>query len=155
MLMENTKCIKNDCSNPLNSKFYAVIIQYTCKLQTMQLFKFVRSLIADSSRNNYHFRKCKQEDLVNLTLSEYNGVCPIGNKVDIPIILDSQLLSVPTGYIWLGGGEPDLKLCLNVSEFVKNTCALVGEISKKKTTNKTNLDDDDENFNLKNKASFF
>ena len=33
LLMKNTKCLNNDCSDPLNSKYYLVLVQYDKKLK--------------------------------------------------------------------------------------------------------------------------
>jgi len=90
----------------------------------------VRSLVPGASRNHYHLRSAKATDVATLTYAEYNGVCPIGNKVDIPIILSSRLLEVPTGWMWVGGGEPDLKLAFPVQEFIEKTGCFVADIAE-------------------------
>jgi prolyl-tRNA editing enzyme YbaK/EbsC (Cys-tRNA(Pro) deacylase) len=118
------------CDDKNNSRFYAVIIQYTSRLQTQNLFKFVRGLIPGASRNHYHFRSAKPEDVAKLTMSEFNGVCPIGNKVDVPIILSARLLDIPTGFMWVGGGEPELKLGFPVQDFIKYTGCFVSDIAE-------------------------
>lgn len=136
--MENTRATTEDCSNPLNSRWYAVIIQYTSRLDTKKLEKFVRGLTSGSIRN-YHFRSAKDKDLVSLTNSEYNGVCPIGNKVNIPIILSERLTS-QSGFMWVGGGEPDLKLGLYLNEFIKITGCFVADICDSEFIEKPNDD---------------
>ena len=129
-MLENTWGTTKDCSNKYNSRFYAVIVQYTSRLATPTLEKYVRSLIPGASRNNYHLRSAKAEDVARLTYASYNGVCPIGNKVDIPIILSARLLDVPTGWMWVGGGEPELKLAFPVQEFIKHTGCFVADIAE-------------------------
>lgn len=107
-----------------------MIVQYTSRLQTAQLEKFVRSLIPGASRSNYHLRSAKPEDVALLTGAEFNGVCPIGNKTDIPIVLSERLLHVPTGWMFVGGGEPELKLGFSVQEFIQQTGCFVGDIAE-------------------------
>lgn len=130
IILENTRGTTTDCSNKLNSRFYAVIVQYTSRLQTAQLEKFVRSLVPGASRNNYHLRSAKPEDVARLTGAEFNGVCPIGNTVDIPIVLSERLLNVPTGWMFVGGGEPELKLSFPVADFIKQTGCFVADIAE-------------------------
>lgn len=96
----------------------------------MNLFKYVRGLIPGSSRNHYHFRDAKPADVAQLTNSEFNGVCPFGNKVNIPIILSSRLLDVPTGWMFVGGGEPDLKLGFPVKDFIEKSGCFVADIAE-------------------------
>lgn len=129
ILMENTKGTRTDCEDKNNSRFYAVIIQYTSRLDTQMLFKFVRGLIPGSSRNHYHFRSAKPEDVTKLTNAEFNGVCPVGNKVNIPVILSARLTSLPSGFMYVGGGEPELKLGFGVDDFVKKTGCFVADIA--------------------------
>lgn len=107
-----------------------MIIQYTSRLDTPTLEKFVRSLIPGASRNQYHLRSAKSVDVDRLTGSEFNGVCPIGNKVDIPIILSARLKNVPTAWMWVGGGEPDLKLGFPVHDFIKSSGCFVADIAE-------------------------
>lgn len=90
----------------------------------------MRSLIPGASRSNYHLRSAKPEDVAQLTGSEFNGVCPIGNKVKIPIILSERLLHVPTGWMYVGGGEPELKLGFSVEEFIEKAECFVADIAE-------------------------
>ena len=36
----------------------------------------------------------------------------------LPILISARAAKVPGGQIWLGGGEPDLKLRVDLDEFV-------------------------------------
>lgn len=138
--MENTKATVTNCDNPNNSRFYAVIIQYTSRLDTQNLTKFVRSLVPGGSRNNYHFRSAKPADVAKLTNAEFNGVCPVGNKVHIPIILSARLLQVVAdGWMWVGGGEPELKLGFPTQDFIDATGCFVADIAE----DGLSTDDDD------------
>ena len=35
----------------------------------------------------------------------------------MPIVISSPIQDIPAGSIWLGGGEPDLKLSIDVGQF--------------------------------------
>lgn len=129
IILENTKCTRDDCSDPNNSKYYLVIIQYTTRLMSHKVFKFVRSLTPNASKANYHFNLAKESDSFRLTGSEHNGVCPIGNPVNIPIILSSRILELSNDFIWLGGGDPTIKLGFSAKEFVEKFKPFVADVT--------------------------
>lgn len=84
-----------------------------------KVFKFVRGLTEGAPKGHYHFALAKPEDSFTLTGSEHNGVCPVGNPVNIPIILSERITELSDAFIWLGGGDPTLKLGFSVSEFIE------------------------------------
>lgn len=65
MIMENTACRHNDL-NPENSKYYCVIVQYTQKIDTMQMMKFIREYAEKKTgkkigKKQFNFRCAKRE----------------------------------------------------------------------------------------------
>ena len=42
---------------------------------------------------------------------------PIGMATPVPVVLSDKLRSLPDGQLWLGGGEVDLKLRVDVAQF--------------------------------------
>ena len=42
--MENTKCTNEDCSDPINSRWYLVVVQYTARLSQQKLEKHLHAL---------------------------------------------------------------------------------------------------------------
>jgi len=54
-----------DDKDPLNSKYYAVCVQYTSKLNTQKLMNFVRSLKNKTiSKKHYNFRLASPEVII-------------------------------------------------------------------------------------------
>jgi len=61
-----SRCTKDDCSDPLNSKYYLIILQYTTQMKSHEIVKFVRDL-TKGKRKNYHFRFATPEDSLKLS----------------------------------------------------------------------------------------
>ncbi|PRP88548.1 hypothetical protein PROFUN_02959 [Planoprotostelium fungivorum] len=117
ILLENQKCINSDCSDPRNSRFYCIVLQYSTQLQSHKIFKFVRTLIDKAPQKNYHFRYAKEQDSDALTGYSHNAVTPFGLKTQIPIILSKHIMELDPPIFWLGGGEVDTKLEVSCEEF--------------------------------------
>lgn len=130
IIVENTLCSQNDCSDPLNSKFYCVIIQYTTRLMGHKLFHFVRSLKNYSvAKKYYHFNLAKESDSDYLTNYEHNGVCPLGMREKIPIILSKRILELNPDWMWLGGGDKNVKFGVLVREFLEVVKPFVADVT--------------------------
>ncbi|EGG15223.1 hypothetical protein DFA_10053 [Cavenderia fasciculata] len=124
IIVENINCVNQNTDDPFNSRFYCIIIQYTTKLQNQKILKFVKGLSTDNSslsKANYRFTMAQSEDSNRLTGFEYNAVCPIGTAVPIPIIISNKILELPNPIVWLGGGEVDLKLVVDINDFKQST----------------------------------
>ncbi|GAM21201.1 hypothetical protein SAMD00019534_043760 [Acytostelium subglobosum LB1] len=126
IIMENIDCVNSDMSDPFNSRYYLVIIQYTTKIQNQKVLKFVKSLGSQSrqsnqplSKANYRFTLATSEASHRMTGFEYNAVCPIATIDRIPIIVSQAILSLKNQVVWLGGGETDLKLVVDINEFIQ------------------------------------
>eukprot|EP01105_Mastigella_eilhardi_P012737 TRINITY_DN2909_c0_g1_i1.p1 TRINITY_DN2909_c0_g1~~TRINITY_DN2909_c0_g1_i1.p1 ORF type:complete len:135 (-),score=43.00 TRINITY_DN2909_c0_g1_i1:60-464(-) len=130
LVLENTACTNSGCEDPNNSRFYCVVIQYIAQLQTHKVFKFVRSLMSNAKKDNYHFRMAYEQDAIRLTGYEHNAICPIGTTVPVPVIVALDIAKLPGDWMWLGGGQVDLKLGCSVSEFIHATHAFVTDIYK-------------------------
>ena len=50
---------------------------------------------------------------------EHNAVTPIGMRTPVPMLLSDKIKMLPEGKVWLGGGEVDLKLRLDVAQLVE------------------------------------
>jgi len=131
------------CEDPLNSRFYCVIIQYTARLLSHQVFKFVRGLKNNElPLKSYHFQLAKNSETI--TGFEHNAVCPIGMAVPIPIIVDKKITNLHPNYIWLGGGEVDLKLGIRVSDLLKiSKNVFVADVTQDAVDNENSLDNDE------------
>jgi len=128
-VFENRECVYTDCSNSDNSRFYAVIIQYTSKCNTEKLLRLVRSWTPGSRRADYNFQLCPEEEAEELTGYRRNGVAPVGMKQAIPVIVSHRIASLSPCFLWLGGGHPDIKLGCSVTELVKATGARVEDVT--------------------------
>ncbi|EGC30682.1 hypothetical protein DICPUDRAFT_58152 [Dictyostelium purpureum] len=117
LIFENTECVNSDTSIQTNSRYYCVIIQYTTKIQSHKIFKFIKSLNQQESAKKFHFTLAPSEISQQLTGFEYNAVCPLGTNVNIPVIISKQIMELPNKVVWLGGGEVDLKLIVDIHKF--------------------------------------
>ncbi|EAL72987.1 hypothetical protein DDB_G0268796 [Dictyostelium discoideum AX4] len=116
IILENTECTNTDTSIPTNSRYYCVIIQYTTKIQSHKIFKFIKNMNSNESAKKFHFTLAQSAE--SLTGFEYNAVCPIGTTVKIPIIISKHIMDLPRGVpVFLGGGEVDLKLVVDIHSF--------------------------------------
>lgn len=78
--------------------------------------KFVRELHGKLGKRQFNFRLAPESENEKETGFEHNSVTPIGIKnKKIPIILSDRLLEL--GHFWMGGGEVDVKVAINTSEF--------------------------------------
>jgi len=128
LIMENMQCTKTDCSDPNNSRYYCIIVQYIASINTQKIDNFVRSLTG-GSRSHYHFRMASTERAFELSGFEHNAITPVGMRCGkIPIIMAKGLLDIPSNFFWLGGGQVDLKLGFQVDEFVEKFKPFVVDI---------------------------
>ncbi|ELR24291.1 YbaK/proline-tRNA ligase associated domain containing protein [Acanthamoeba castellanii str. Neff] len=128
IMLENTHCTRTGCSDPRNSRYYAVIIQYTTRLQSQKVFKFVRKLNPEISKKHFKFRLAPEEISDQLTGFGKGAVCPVGMNTPIPVILSDRLTRLSPQFMWLGGGHIDVKLGCNVTEFITATKCYVADI---------------------------
>ena len=117
IVMENTRCTRGDCSDPLNSKYYCIVTQYTRKLNGEKVFRFVRGLNSDRGipRKAFNFQLAR--DSASVTGFDYNAVSPLGMKTKMPIILAKEITELDPPEFWLGGGEVSLKWRVTVEDF--------------------------------------
>ncbi|GMI34566.1 hypothetical protein TrRE_jg13180 [Triparma retinervis] len=133
MLMENTR--HKGESTRTNSKFYLVVVQYVATIDAKKLASAVRALPPVSSRLNptdFQFRVASEEDNDRLTGFKHNSVSPFGLKEDIPVVLSRAVVEEGVNFIWMGGGDVDLKLGMGVKEFVDGRGAFVLDVSDKR-----------------------
>ena len=70
-----------------------------------------------SGKKQYSIRMVSQEVSDALSGFPHNAVTPIGMVKEVPVLLSDKIKTLPEGKLWLGGGEPDLKLRIDVAEF--------------------------------------
>lgn len=122
IIMENTKAHPSvdGWADPLNSKYYVVIVQYTARLQSDNLAKFIHKLNDGKVGRQYFNMRLAPEDVSDeLSGFTHNAVTPVGIRTQLPIIISDKITQLQPEFFWLGGGEVDLKLGLKVSEFLR------------------------------------
>lgn len=50
---------------------------------------------------------------------------------ELPIVLADDITKLPGDYCWIGGGEIDVKLGFNVTEFVQKMKPMISDIYKR------------------------
>ena len=121
--MENTRCTRDDCEDPVNSRWYLVLVQYTARLSQQKLEKFLHQRNNEGGRKvgkkAFHMRLAKEEDSERLTGYEHGAVTPFGTAERIPVLVSREMETLaPGGEFWLGGGEVDLKMRVSYDELV-------------------------------------
>jgi len=98
------------------SRFIAVVVPYVQKLDIETLARFVRSSATSSDCVLPPVKLVHAENGDKLTGFPFNGVTVFGGKIEMPIIVCKVLLEA--SYVWLGGGEVDLKLRIPVPQLM-------------------------------------
>ena len=119
ILLENTHCTNEDCSDRNNSRYYCCLFQYTTKFDSDAVAKFIQGLNPGLGKKKFGFRLADPAKSAEITGVGKNAVAPFGMKQPIPIILSDELLKLQPGYFWMGGGHVDAKLRADTAEFVR------------------------------------
>ena len=125
VLFENTLNISKSTQDASDSKYYCVVVQYQAKIDVDLLRDVIISMRNKNklTRKNFNFMLAPEEVSDRLTGFKHNGVCPFGLKCGtIPVIVCRHVLEAGP-MIFLGGGHPQMKLCLSTKEF--ETCPTV------------------------------
>lgn len=136
IVMENKNYVQEPTSeselNIANSRYYCVVIQYEHKLDTERLRDFALALKPPAERlprKRYHFHLAPEQVNDEMTGFLHNAVCPFGMTTPIPVILCASCLQLSPPFLWMGGGEVNVKLGIPVSDFIRATDALVADLS--------------------------
>jgi prolyl-tRNA editing enzyme YbaK/EbsC (Cys-tRNA(Pro) deacylase) len=136
VVLENTHCTNNDCSDPRNSRYYTVVLQYVRRFDSDKVMRFIRGLNEGIGKKNFNFRLAAKGD--ELTGFSHNAVVPFGTRTKIPIILDQEILQLNPRHFWMGGGHVDCKLRIDTDEFVALLNPLVGDVTTSLTKEELN-----------------
>lgn len=138
ILFENTlfdEALEEDQSYP---RYCAVVVQYVAKVNAATLRTHIhelRPVEARVSKKKINFQLVSDEQSLALSGFEHNAVTPFGFSSGraVPIILCEACIHAARqqgfDFIYLGGGEVDLKLRLSLSALVGSGCALVADVS--------------------------
>ncbi|KAI8981621.1 YbaK/aminoacyl-tRNA synthetase-associated domain-containing protein [Mycotypha africana] len=129
VIMENTRCMHEDFSDPNYSKYYCVITQYVKPVNTQKLLNFCRGLKnKEISKKYYNYRLAPPEMALELTGFEKGGVAPLGMKHSIPIIMAESITKLKPPVICLGAGHIDWKLSIPISTLIEKTNCFVADL---------------------------
>lgn len=106
------------------------------KFETERLRTFVHELLPQEERlakKRYHFVLAEEESSYLLTGFGHNAICPLGMLVKLPVIICSRCVNVSPSFIFLGGGEVDLKLGISIPDLIRSTGAMIANISEART----------------------
>ncbi|KAK1942193.1 hypothetical protein P3T76_006515 [Phytophthora citrophthora] len=142
IIVENVACINSSVEDPLNSRYYCVVLQYNAKLDAEQLRRFVRDSIPEKdrpSKKKFNFQHAPGEVSEQLTGFGHNGVSTFGMKTAIPVIVAGAVAELKPSFLWLGGGAESVKLRISVQDLVK---ALGARVADGITSLRTDLDNE-------------
>ena len=67
-------------------------------------------------KKQYSLRMVAPEVSDALSGCEHNAVTLLGMSQPVPVLLSHPIRALPEGKVWLGGGEVDVKLRVDVAE---------------------------------------
>jgi prolyl-tRNA editing enzyme YbaK/EbsC (Cys-tRNA(Pro) deacylase) len=127
--MENTKCTNEDCGDPINSRWYLVVVQYTARLSQQKLEKYLHALnngpkhlTRKIGKSKFHMRLAKPDDALRLTGYKHGAVAPFATSIPIPTLVSHKIANLQNGgesVLFLGGGEYDLKMGVSLNDLLK------------------------------------
>jgi prolyl-tRNA editing enzyme YbaK/EbsC (Cys-tRNA(Pro) deacylase) len=127
----NSRCVLDSSEDPLNSKYYCVIVQYRRKLKAEDLVRVLKKLNSEEGREfgNRKFNFRLADDCEGITGYTPNAVTPLGLKTKMPIVLDREITRLQPATFWMGGGAVDLKWRVDLNDFMTAFEPLVCDIS--------------------------
>uniref|UniRef100_A0AAV1UAG1 YbaK/aminoacyl-tRNA synthetase-associated domain-containing protein n=1 Tax=Peronospora matthiolae TaxID=2874970 RepID=A0AAV1UAG1_9STRA len=140
IVVENVACVNKGIEDPLNSRYYCVVLQYISKLDAEQLRRFVRDDIPEAdrpSRKKFNFQHAPAQVSEQLTGFKHNGVSTFGMQTSIPVIVAGEVAALKPAFLWLGGGAETVKLRVSVQDLITTLGARVADGI---TTQRTDLD---------------
>ncbi|TMW59480.1 hypothetical protein Poli38472_004549 [Pythium oligandrum] len=143
IIVDNTACTNAGMEDPLNSRYYCVVLQYNSKLNGEQLMRFVRSRIPEKDRPGrkaFNFQHASGEVAEQLTGFKFNGVSTFGMKTQIPVIVSGAVAALEPPFLWLGGGSETVKLRISVQELLSSLSA---DVAPELTTLRDDLQQED------------
>ena len=105
------------------------------------LIHSLRSNESRLPRKRFHFQLADEKISNNLSGFNHNGVTPFGLLNPIPVVVCSRCLTVKPPYLYMGGGEVDIKLGISTDDFLRSTRAIVGEISSVRAAHSNEVDE--------------
>eukprot|EP00158_Paraphelidium_tribonemae_P001529 Partr_v1_DN24516_c1_g1_i1_m19661 putative Pfam:YbaK len=129
LIFENTRSAAVDCSDKFNSRYYCVIVQYTARLNTEKLAKYIREELGPRNlgKKFFNMRIAPEEVSDALTGFAKNGVTPFAMHTDIPVIVDKAITKLQPAVLYLGAGHIDWKVVVSCEQAVACLNAAVAD----------------------------
>jgi hypothetical protein len=131
------------------AKFYLVVVQYEAKFDTIRFENLIWGLRPYQNRlakSKFNFNLASAEDNDRLSGYKHNAVTPFGMTTErskdgvvvesglriknVPVVICSRLQNIRPSYIYLGGGEVNVKLGLGLSDFIRVHQPIIGNVSE-------------------------
>lgn len=139
IVLENTSKVGHDVSDPTDSKYYAVIVQYEAKIDVDALASKIHALRPPTTRlprKHYKFQLAPEAASTALTGFIHNAVTVFGMRTPLPVVVCQRVLDCRPAYIFLGGGAVDIKLGLGLRDLTACTgAAVLGHVSSARAGN--------------------
>eukprot|EP00301_Raphidiophrys_heterophryoidea_P027311 c9597_g1_i1.p1 GENE.c9597_g1_i1~~c9597_g1_i1.p1 ORF type:complete len:566 (-),score=174.38 c9597_g1_i1:156-1811(-) len=129
LVLRNTKCKGDRLTDPRNSEYYVVVVQYTARFNSEKMQKFVRELCGKLGKTHFNFQFVDPEVSDQLTGYTHNSVTPLGMREKVPVVLSHEIANLPQNYFVLGGGAEDVKIEMKVSDFIAGVKPFIGDVT--------------------------
>ena len=119
------------------------LFYFTAKFDAELLRDLIHSLRPPEKRlprKKFHFQLADEHESNKLSGFNHNSVSPFGLLTSIPIVICTNCTTIKPSYLYMGGGEVDIKLGISVSDFLRSTKAIVGVVSSPRINFDGNLD---------------
>lgn len=137
----------DDKKDPTNSRYYLIVVQYVESINAKKLASELRGLRPPGSTRfspTYFsdLRLAPAEESLRLTGYGHNGVSPFGMlDPTIPIVVCASITKIRPQFIWMGGGHPDWKLGVSVSELIDGLNAIVLDVSEARASSRVDSEE--------------
>ena len=94
-------------------------------------FQHSRDPARKAPRSAFNFRVCDEPLSDKLSGYGHNGVTPVFCAAPMPVFLAEAVVKLGHGWLWLGGGDTDIKLRIAIDELIAKAEApvVVADIS--------------------------
>ena len=124
VILEN-KFFDESIKCPIYKRYYLTVVQYVSEFNAEKLAKLLRNYINENynvkvSKKQIHFRVAPKEVAYDMTGFSFNSIGPyLMKSEDLLIIFPSKLYEIYPQYFYLGGGELELKVGVNIDDFMR------------------------------------
>ena len=115
-LAEATPLSASVSPDVFSSRYVLVVLQYVTRLDTDALAKALRAQCTTSATFKLNVAPAEASD--ELSGFSHNAVTPFGMHCAVPVVV-SRSVADKGGFVWLGGGEVDMKLRIPVAQLLK------------------------------------